>query len=399
MTIVSKNKVLFVGAGPSQMSAIQHAHSLGYEPYVIDADPKAVGFEFAVGFDVGDIRNPDFIIDCAKRYEVKAVVAIATDVPVAAVARACATLGFTCISVEAAEISVNKLLQRRHIDAAGLIVPQFMPFQNADEALAGAKNIGFPVVIKPSDASGSRGIRLVQNEYEVIRAAADALAASRTKVGLVEEYIDGTEVSVEGFVVDGIFHVICLSEKTRSPPPYMLDMSVHFPDKLCEKERGEIISVARKAVLACGLDNCPVHMELLRSDRGPVVVELAARGAGFRVFTNILPYVTGIDTIDVQLRLAFGQHIKIASKVQLSGAVIVFLSPIPGKLKSIKGLDIARKVPGVQEAEVYIEPGAIMGELQCGADRIGHLIVFAENRQEADQRAIRALSLIEIDVE
>lgn len=395
----SKGKVLFVGAGPSQMPAIRHAKSLGYVPYAIDADPDAAGFEYAVGFNIGDIRDAEFVKSYARLYNVNAIVGVATDVAVPSVARACTSLGFPSISVEAADISVNKLLQRNHMKAAGLVVPAFMPFQSADEALANAAHIGFPMVIKPIDAAGSRGVRLVQNTDELIQAAHEALIVSRSKVGLAEEYIEGVEVSVEGFIIDGKFHAICVSEKSRTPPPYLLDMAVHFPDLLSQAERAAIIAVASNAVAACGLDNCPVHMELLRSDRGAVVVELAARGAGFRVFTNILPYVTGIDTVDVQLRLALGEKIEIAPKEPPKGAVIIFLSPTPGKLKSVGGIDKAREVPGVQEAEVYIRPGTIMGELKCGADRVGHLIAFAENRQEAEKRAMLALSLIKFEVE
>lgn len=397
--MASQARVLFVGAGPAQMPAIRRARDLGYEPFAVDADPSAVGFEFAAEFTIGDIRDPAFIKECAVRYRVNAIVAIATDVSVPSVARVCESLGLPAIPVEGADVSVNKLLQRERMKAAGLVVPIFEPFQTVEVALAKAVEIGFPVVIKPIDAAGSRGVRLVQDAGAVAQAAEEALAVSRTSVGLVEEYIEGAEVSVEGFVVGGEFHVVCLSEKTRTPPPYLLDMAVHFPDSLMPTERDAIISVARKAVAACGLDNCPVHMELLRSVRGPVVVELAARGAGFRVFTNILPYVTGLDTVNVQLQSALGMPVQIEPKVPSRGAAIIFLSPTPGKLKSVEGLDKARAVQGVQEAEVYIQPGTVMGELKCGADRIGHLIVFAENRQEVERRASQALSLIKIEVE
>ncbi|TXH76318.1 ATP-grasp domain-containing protein [Thiobacillus sp.] len=397
--MASQARVLFVGAGPSQMPAIRHARTLGYEPYAADADPSAVGFEFAVGFDIGDIRDPEFVKACARRRNVDAIVAIATDVAVPAVARACNSLGLPSISVEAADVSVNKLMQRQRMNAAGLPVPAFRPFSSVDEASANAQEIGFPVVVKPIDAAGSRGVRLIQNMDDVGRAAEEALAASRAKIGVVEEFVEGEEVSVEGFVVDGVFHAICISEKTRTRPPYLLDVAVRFPDALSPAERAAIIATAGRAVASCGLDNCPVHMELLRSARGPVVVELAARGAGFRVFTNILPYVTGVDTVDVQLKLALGKPVRISPRNPPKGAVIIFLAPMPGKLKCVEGLYKARELAGVQEAEVYIRPGAVMGELTCGADRIGHLIVFAESRKDAEAQARRAQALIRFEVE
>jgi biotin carboxylase len=397
MTI--QQKVLFVGAGPSQVSAIKHALSLGYESYAIDANPNALGFKYAVGFDIGDIRDSEFIKVCAKRYNVNAIVAVATDAAVPSVARACLSLGLPSISVSAADISVNKLMQRNHFKAAGLCTPKYMSFQNANKAQEIAVEIGFPVVIKPIDSAGSRGVSLVENRRDIILASENALAVSRSKIGIVEEYIHGAEVSVEGFVAHGLFHAICLSEKQRTSPPHLLDTKVYFPDSLTLKERELIINEASKAVAACGLDNCPVHMELIRSNQGPVVVELAARGAGFRVFTDILPHVTGVDTVDIQLRLAIGKKVEVLVQKPLRGAAIIFFSPMPGKLKSIEGLDLARKVEGIQEVEVYIEANTIMGELKCGADRIGHLIAFGESRQEAEMRSKQALSLIKFRLE
>lgn len=395
----SHGRVLFVGAGSAQMPAIRHANSLGYVSYAIDADPHAAGFKDAAGFKVGDIRDPEFVKKCAHTYNVNAIIAVATDVAVPSAARACASLGLPSMSVEAADISVNKLLQRRHMKEAGLNVPAFMPFNSVQEAQLNAGQIGYPVVVKPCDSAGSRGVSLVQNSAGVNQAAEAALSMSRSSVGITEEYIEGVEISVEGFVAAGKFYAICISEKVRTPPPYLLDTEVHFPDLLSQAERNMVLTTAREAVKACGLNNCPVHMEMLRSDKGPVVVELAARGAGFRVFTNILPYVTGIDTIDVQLRLALGESINIAVKEPLKGAVITFLSPIPGRLKCVNGIDEARQVLGVQEVEVYIKPGEIMGKLTCGADRIGHMIVFGENREDADSRARLAMSLIKLEVE
>lgn len=393
------SKVLFVGAGPSQMPAIKHARTLGYIPYAVDADPCAVGFEHAEGFAVGDIRDSEFILACAGRFSVNAIVAVATDVPVPAVARACVSCGFSSISVEAADVSVNKWLQRQRMKEAGLSVPAFMPFRFPDEAARHAAEIGFPVVIKPIDSAGSRGVRFVRSAEEVMQAATEALDASRSKIGLVEEYVEGLEVSVEGFVVNGKFSGICISEKSRTNPPYLLDMAVHFPDSLSTEEQRAIHSAAAKAVSACGLNNCPVHMELLRAERGPVVVELAARGAGFRVFTDILPHVTGIDTVGTQLRLALGEPADIIPLPHLRGAVIIFISPVAGRLKAVKGLDQARLVAGVQDAEVYVKPGSVMGALRCGADRAGHLIVFGENRHEAESRAELALSFIKLEME
>ncbi|MFC1747406.1 ATP-grasp domain-containing protein [Pseudomonadota bacterium] len=397
--MTAQGKVLFVGAGPAQMPAIKHASELGYQPYSIDADPDAVGFQYSLAYEVGDIRDDQFIVTCAKQFDVDAIVCVATDVPVVAVARACTELGLHAIPVAAAEVSINKLKQRECLKAAGLNVPAFLPFSTVKEAWSCVDEIGFPVVIKPTDSAGSRGVRFVDGSDDVGEAAEGALEASRSCVGIVEGFVAGAEISVEGFVAGGEFYSICMSEKTRTQPPYLLDMDVKFPAQFSNVDQEDVLTVARDAVIACGFDSCPVHMEILVSSRGLFVVELAARGAGFRVFTNILPYVTSVDTVDVQLKLALGREVSINVAQPLKGAVISFVSPIPGELMSVSGVEQARAIPGVQEAEIYLKPGKKMGGLRCGADRIGHVITFGESRQIAEQQTNLALSLIKLDVE
>lgn len=392
-------KILFAGAGSAQTPAIVHANELGYITFALDGNRDAPGFECAKNYVVGDIRDPNFIKFYAEQFKVDAIVSIATDVAVPSVARACSELGLPALSVISADISVNKLMQRKKMKEAGLNLPKFESFKSLSQAMQLLPRIGFPLVIKPIDSAGSRGVKLVNSVEEMVDAVKDALIHSKLGVGLIEEFIEGPEVSVEGFVVNGELKVIALTEKYRSSPPYLLDTSVHFPDNLKSEERELIIAEAKRAVQSCNLDSCPVHMEVLRSKSGPIVVELGARGPGFRVFTNILPYVTGVDTVEVQLRLALGLPIELTPYKYPKGAAIAFINPTPGKLRRVSGLDNARRIPGVMEAEVYIKPGQIMGCLKSGSDRIGHVIVYGKDRNDADSVMSRALSFIKIEVD
>jgi hypothetical protein len=125
---------------------------------------------------------------------------------------------------------------------------------------------------------------------------------------------------------------------------------------------------------------------------------LAARGAGFSVFTKILPAITSVDVIKTQLDLCLGIAPKIKLPERNKGAAIIFISPLIGTLKEIHGLKAARDVTGVQEIEVYIEPGNLMDGLRCGADRIGHIITYGRDRGLAEMYAREAQSKILIEV-
>jgi len=399
MIEISKQKVLFVGAGPSQLSAIVRAINLGYEVYAIDENINAPGLKISTNFDVGDIRNHHFIELVARRFNVDAILGISTDAAVPSVARACEILGLPSIGVGPADISVNKLLQRQYMKKAGLKTPAFRKFLNLIEASESVNEIGFPVVLKPVDSAGSRGVKFVSCATEVELAATEALKESRSKTGLVEKYIEGSEVAIDGFIVDGSLHVLSISEKVRTHAPYLLDEAVYFPDTLPEFKRKEIISEAGLAIASCGLNNCPLHMELLMSNLGPIVVEMAARGAGFNVFSDVLPHVAGVETVDIQLNMALGKPVDILTRHPLKGAAIIFIPPTPGRLKSVIGLSDARGLEGVYDADVYIQPGSEMGDLTCGADRVGHIIALSENRQIAEFIAKKARDLIRFEME
>ena len=204
---------------------------------------------------------------------------------------------------------------------------------------------------------------------------------------------------MEGFVVNGRLIIICLSDKQRTEPPYLLDTSVHFPTVLSNNQQDLVKEIAIIAVRACGLDNCPVHMELIMSANGPMVVELAARGPGFKVFTDILPYVTGVDMVHTQIQIALGEEPNFRLGNPMKGAVIKFLSPIEGKLKVVKGLKAARAIDGIVEVEIYIVEGDKMGQLTCGMDRVGHIIAYGSCRNHADEIMKSALNEIKLEVE
>jgi len=393
-----KKRVLFVAAGPVQRTAMSRVKEMGYEVYAIDEDAGAVGFDIATGHEVCDVCDPSEIVRVAKNFKVDAIMCVCTDAPLVAVANACAQLGLPGPSVETAEVSANKWRQRMALRKAGIAVPEFQRFQTVSEAKTIAEAFHFPIVLKPTDNAGSRGVTYVNAAASVESAAQNALQNSRSGFGLVEKFMQGPEISVEAFVYGGKFVPLCLSEKVRTKLPYLLDREVHFPQNCSDDVTSEILKMASTAVKACGFDNCPVHMELIRTADGPRVVEMAARGAGFYVFTRILPHVTGVDTIKSSLDLAFGNKPHITPLDNPLGASLVFLDPKPGRFVSATHVEEARSLPGIIDIQVYPAVGDVLGELRSGADRVGHIFAFADTRLSAESTALQARQTIQIQI-
>ena len=266
---------------------------------------------------------------------------------------------------------------------ADLAVPQFERFYDQRTFDCAIRKFGLPVVIKPIDGSGSRGVMLVHQKDELQVAMEHALSSSRSGSGLIETYIEGPEIAVDGFVINGRVNIIMISDKLRTNGSHLLDTEVIFPAILIDEQAQQIKRIVQKVVLKFGLDNCPIHIELIKSDNGPIIVEVAARGAGFFVFTDILPYVSGVNTVSTQLQLALGMDLYGVVNTCNNSAIVSFIHVNPGTIQSITGLKEISYISGVKEVSLYVGVGDTVRELQSGSDRIGHILVYTGSREQS----------------
>jgi biotin carboxylase len=392
-----KKKILFVAAGLAQAPAIREAQLMGYDVAAMDGDASASGLNEAATAYVANILDAQEIIRVAREFGARGLVSVCCDVAMEAVATACQELGLPGIPLEVVRVSRSKQLQREALQAAGLLVPQFAAVTTQDAALAAWDGFHTAAgVIKPADASGSRGVSYVDNRSRVAGAFELARNNSRSGRVMVESFMPGTEYSVEAWVVGKEVHVLASSMKMRTPPPYLLDRQVHFPDDLPAAQRQTMIDHAIRAIQACGFRDCPVHLECIYSPQGPMVVELAARGAGFKVFTEMLPRITGLSTTKASIQASLGQEPDLQCLGKGLAASLVFVDPVPGEFLAAAGVEAARALPGVSEVVLYPKPGQQLYELRSGSDRAGHILAYAEDPAVCRASAQAALDLIHL---
>lgn len=389
--------LLAVAAGTAQAPLIRDIAAMGICVMAMDQDPDAEGFKFAQQRFVADIQDEQEIIRVARSCDVDGIICISCDAALPAVVNACSILGLPSITPEMMAMSSNKRLQRQAMTKAGLPTPQYSIVTNPDDlaAIESARS-NERVVVKPADCSGSRGVSLVDADDSIDKAVREAMAWSRSGEVLIESYLEGIEYSVEAWVSHGVIHILACSEKVRTLPPYLLDREVHFPPGLPEDVLKQLEQQARFAITACGYDNTPVHVECIACDEGPVVVELAARGAGFRVFSDMLKYVSGVDIAKACVDTALGKTPDLESARDCLAASLKFIDPVPGELIQITGVEQARQVPGINDITLYPQAGDILNELRSGADRAGHIIAYAETSEECRRASDLAASKIQL---
>lgn len=390
-------RVLFVAAGSYQATAIREARAAGYTVAAMDGSERAVGLREADQAYHANILNPAEIVRCARDFRADGIAIVCCDVAMEATSIAARELGLPAMPLEVVRVSRSKMLQRERLAAAGLLVPQFWLVRSPEEARAAWRKLETGAcVVKPVDASGSRGVSYVDDLADLDGAFTQAVENSKSGAALVESFMPGIEYSVEAWAVGAEVRVLTTSVKQRTQPPYFVDQQTHFPCDLPPAKRQAMIAAAVRAIEACGFRDCPVHLECIDSPHGPMVVELAARGAGAKIFTDILPRVAGLSTALATVQTALGEKPDVTCTGEATAASLVFVDPIPGVLARVEGVDEARAIRGVAEVEIYLHPGDTMHELRSGADRVGHVIAFDPDPQKCRAIAREALEKIQV---
>ncbi|MCU1339941.1 MAG: ATP-dependent carboxylate-amine ligase domain protein ATP-grasp [Bryobacterales bacterium] len=297
------------------------------------------------------------------------------DRPACVAAQAAERLGLRFHPAEAARAAANKLLAREHFRAGGLQVPEFRRMALADAALA---HVRFPCVLKPLDSSASRGVIRANNQEE-FRAAVERIARIQDGDLLVEDYIPGHEFALEGVVTGGKLHTLALFDKPDPlEGPYFEETIYVTPSREPEEIQRQIRETAQAAVTALGLSDGPVHAEMRVNDHGVWILEAAARPIGglcSRVLHFVSPHLTGSYWTLEQLLLRHAMGEDVSSATLAAGAHGVMMIPIPhaGVYRGVRGLEDARRVPGVEDIVITAKEGQEMFPLPEGSAYLGFL--------------------------
>lgn len=390
-------RLFIIGASVLQLPAIKRAKELGYTVAVADYDPHAVGIPFADTYYNVSTIDEQGICDAARDFGADGIMTLATDMPMRSVAYTCQQLGLTGISYDTAVKATDKGEMIRAFAAAGVAHPWFHILSNPTEWDTLRDAVTYPCITKPIDNSGSRGIMLVHNEAE-LKAAIDYSADNGRGGGvIIEEYMQGPEVSVEIIAHRGVAHVLQITDKLTTGAPHFVEMGHSQPSRLSEDTQAAIRDLACRAVAAVGLTDGPAHVEIIVTPTGPKMVEMGARMGGGCITTHLVPLSTGVDMIKATIDICLGNNPDIIP-TQSRGSAIRFLNPSHGCIDAIDGIDEATAIPGVQEITLTKQVGDRAVPLESGADRVGYVIAQADTPDQAVSLCETALDTIHFSI-
>lgn len=384
-----------------QIPAIKEAIEMGLKVIVTDYNPDSEGIKMAHFPLLVSTRNIDMTVMMAREfhrgYPINGVLTTGTDASktVAAVANALKLPG---IRYEVAERATNKIKMRQRLRKKGVLVPEFYGVWNIDEAKEAMEKLGLPLVIKPADNMGARGVRKISVQEELIEAFYAAKDASISGDLILEKFMEGPELSIDTLVLNNEVFITGVADRIIEMSPYFIETGHIMPSVLPQKDIDDACKVMCDGIKALGIDIGGAKGDIKITQEGAQIVEIAARLSGGFMSSYTYPLSTGINLLRAAIKIAIGENtLGLTSKFQKCAIERAIISK-PGKILSIEGLERARKIKGVAEIIMHKGIGDNMAPLTSNMDKAGNIIVVGNNREEALKISKKALDTIKIEI-
>ena len=377
----NKKAVLIFGVGLLQESIIGRAKKMGLYTVGIDPCTDATCKDCVDAFEV--VSGQDYEGHCAvvEKYGIDAIVTAATDKPLVMMARIAEKYGFPFYSVETAQWSTDKYQMKQHFLEGGVPCAKGRLVKSVSEV----EDFEFPVIIKPRDNSGSRGVKLCRSKEELEASMSEAFEVSKLDTVLVEEFIDGPEYSIEGLHYDGKSEVIQFTEKKTTEFPYNVELGHIQPANISDKNKQTIRDIIKKIGIALKFENCPSHTELKINSRGIYVIETSPRLGGDYITSTLTPLSTGVNVEDELLKIAIGKKVNPQpADVQFSG-VRFFAFEEGCIIKNKPRVDFVKSWPHVVDFSFILNEGDKVNRITSSLNRYGQLILKAGNRNAIEE--------------
>lgn len=393
-------KILMLGASELQVPAIKRLKEYGWYVIACDYNPEAVGFEFVDESIVVSTQDKEAILDVAKTYNVAHIMTSTSDAPVRTAAFVSEKMGLTYgLTYENALCATIKSYMRKRFEEREVPIPIYYVCNNELDFIDATNKFTDKFVVKPSDNAASRGVLCVDlsNDNNLHDIYGYVVKNSKNGVILVEEYMDGPEVSVECVIIDSQVYVIAITDKLVCELPYFVEIGHSEPSQLSDDILDEIKQIAVKAVKAIGIVNGVSHVEIKVTKTGVKVVEAAARLGGDNITSDLVPLSTGVNMIDVSVRLELGMTVNVNSSIN-RGSAIRYIKGKTGTVKALSGIEHITDNPNVVRCKVYDDViGKTFDELKSSNDRLGYIITVGRSASEAINVADEMVNSISVE--
>lgn len=383
------------------LQIINAVQELGGYVIATDFDPKAPCHKVANESYVISALDLDGILEIAQRRCVTKAIAT-SETSVRIVSYVAEKMGLQCgISYDNMICATHKDAMRNRFAKCAVPIPDYIICNDFLTFEAAIKSFNHYCVIKPSDSASSRGVRLIDSAYnqsDLLSLYEETRRYSSTNTVLVEERIDGPEVSVESITINKETFVIAITDKITTPPPYCVETGHTEPSSLPNNIQQDLILATKQAIAAIGLENGPSHTEIKIGKQGVKVIEIGVRPGGDFITSRLVPLSTGFDFHKATAEIGMGLIPEITQS-ENGGAAIRFISTLKeGIVSAININHQLYSIKGLQELEFYLSVGDFVQPVLSNNNRIGHVLCTGNSTEEAAHNAEKALACIEVSI-
>ena len=373
-----KKKLAIIGASYLQLPLVLKAKEMGLETYCFAWEDGAVCKDECDHFYPISIIDKDAILEVCRREKVDAVTTIASDVAVLTVNYVAANLGLIGNDDRYSLMATNKYLMRQRFSECGVPSPKFcLSDGSVPEEVS---SYSYPLIVKPTDRSGSRGVEKVSAPEELLPAIERACGESFQKKAIVEEFVSGREISVESISFKGKHHVLQITDKVTTGSPFFVELEHHQPSSLPGEVKDRVKGIVLRALDALHIEYGASHAELkITEDNDIRVIEIGARMGGDFIGSDLVKLSTGYDFLRGVIEVAFGEFTEPVISENSCSGVYFLCKETEYVLPYIKN---SSRYPEIVQAEIT-DP--VLRNIECSADRSGYFIYKTDKKFIIDE--------------
>jgi biotin carboxylase len=401
-TLTADSYVLFICGGRWQLPWLLYLKKKGHKIILVDPFDTSVCVPHAdvfLKFDARDCNGIESAVNSAG-FKIDFVSSDQTDVAVQTVAELSKRFGTRGNHPDVTKLFCNKLLNREFVQREfGRHIPPFRKVKTTDEVWDFMNETGGDIIIKPADAQSSRGIHRINGDSSNIESkVAEALLQTPQDYIIAEQFIVGREITIEGIHAGGKHHTLAISAKKHFRTGIASELL--YPANLKETLKSELIAFHDSMVERTGLEFGITHAEYLidETNNNFYLVEMACRGGGSLIPSDIVPFVSGVDVYSAFYDLQQGKTPQLVPDKRQKHAVLYFFEYPSGLVEDVKGLEKASQLPGIHSLELEFKCGDIIKSAGDDRSRQGYTIVFADSEHELEERLQRLINTLEVRI-
>ncbi|MGN9838478.1 ATP-grasp domain-containing protein [Nonomuraea sp. H19] len=392
--------LIVLGGGEDQIPAYREGRRLGYRVIGVDQRPDALGAAEADQFLCMTSRDPEGIARALGPIDVAAVISPASDAAqesVAELSRIYRTAHRTAPG--ALRCSVDKGYFREVIDRLGLPAYRYAQHNSVEELTRAAAELGYPLIVKPADSSGSKGITVLDGPANLVGAIEHAWKHSFSRQVILEELIEGRHGAVESFFADGRLAFMAVTDRIITGPPAMISLAHVVPADLDESAHARLSEAVTAICAEVGHRQGPVNFDLVLTPGGDLYfIEMGARLGG-NGMPLMVRHAFGLNTVEAAIRLALGEPLTIDVTHRRTAALRILAAASDGVLTAVEGLDALKRIPEVADVQVFKAPGDHVRAYTQAGNKLGYLVMVSDTRKQLEDALDRALRTLRFEIE